>query len=70
MMTALLIALHATAGVICFAAGLLCIPLRRAWSWRFRAYAGSLLAMLAFVAGSVTVSWADLDVAARLTSLA
>lgn len=33
----------------------------------FPAYAGSLLAMLAFVAGSVTVSWADLDVAARLT---
>lgn len=67
MLHTLLIALHATAGVICFATGLLCIPLQRARSWRFRIYAGSLLAMLAFVAGSIAVSWTDLDVAARLT---
>ena len=51
MLHTVLIALHATAGVGCFAAGLLCIPLQAPGSWRFRVYAGSLLAMLAFVAG-------------------
>src|SRR5947207_633188 len=66
MLHTVLIALHATAGVGCFAAGLLCIPLQAPGSWRFRVYAGSLLAMLAFVAGSIAVGWADLDMTTRL----
>lgn len=66
MMHTVLIVLHATAGVVCFAAGLLCVPLQAPGSWRFRVYAGSLLAMLAFVAGSIAVSWAGLDLTTRL----
>ena len=66
MLHTVLIALHATAGVVCFAAGVLCIPLQAPGSWRFRVYAGSLLAMLAFVAGSIAVGWADLDMTTRL----
>jgi len=43
MLRTVLIALHAAAGAACFAAGLLCLPLRAARSWRFRV-CGSLLA--------------------------
>jgi hypothetical protein len=66
MLHSVLIVLHAAAGVLCFAAGLLCIPLRAVGSWRFRIYAGSLVAMLGFVIGSIAYSWVDLDVATRL----
>lgn len=66
MLHTVLIVLHAGAGLACFAAGLACIPLRAPGSRRFRVYAGSLLAMLAFVAAAVGVSWADLDVTSRL----
>jgi hypothetical protein len=66
MLHAVLIGLHAAAGVVCFAAGLLCIPLRAPGSWRFRVYAGSLVAMLGFVIGSIAYSWVGLDVATRL----
>jgi hypothetical protein len=67
MLHSILIALHAAAGVACLAAGLLCLlPLRAPGSWRFRVYGGSLLAMLGFVAGSIAVSWAGLDVTTRL----
>lgn len=66
MLHTVLIVLHATAGVVCFVAGLLCIPLRAPGSWRFRVYAGSLLAMLAFVAGAIAVGWAGLDTTTRL----
>lgn len=53
-------------GVACFAAGLLCIPLQAPGSWRFRVYAGSLMAMLGFVAAAIGVSWADLELTSRL----
>lgn len=66
MLHTVLIVLHATTGVVSFAAGLLCIPLQAPGSWRFRVYAGSLLAMLAFVAGSIAVGWAGLDTTTRL----
>jgi hypothetical protein len=66
MLHSVLIGLHAAAGVICFAAGLLCIPLRAPGSWRFRVYAGSLLAMLGFVIGSIAYSWVGLSVTTRL----
>lgn len=66
MLHSVLIGLHAAAGVLCFAAGLLCIPLRAPESWRFRIYAGSLVAMLGFVIGSIAYSWVGLDVTTRL----
>jgi hypothetical protein len=66
MLHSVLIALHAVAAVACFAAGLLCLPLRAPGSWRFRIYGGSLMAMLGFVAASIAVSWADLEVTTRL----
>jgi hypothetical protein len=68
MLHTVLIVLHATAGVACFAAGLLCIPLQAPGSWRFRAYLGSLLAMLAFVAGAIGVAWGGLGLTSRLVS--
>lgn len=66
MLHTVLIVLHAAAGVVCFAAGLLCVPLQVPGSWRFRVYAGSLLAMLAFVAWAIAVGWAGLDMTTRL----
>jgi hypothetical protein len=66
MLHTVLIVLHATAGVAGFAAGLACIPLQAPGSWRFRAYAGSLLAMLAFVAGAIGVAWGGLGLTSRL----
>ena len=50
----------------CYAAGVLCIPLQAPGSWRFRVYAGSLMAMLGFVAAAIGVSWADLELTLRL----
>jgi hypothetical protein len=44
MLRTVLIVLHAAAGAACFAAGLLCLPLRAARSWRLRVCTGSLLA--------------------------
>src|SRR5215469_2563185 len=61
MLHSALIAVHDAA------AGLACLPLRAPGSWRFRVYAGSLLAMLVFVAGAITVGWASLDATARVT---
>lgn len=66
MLHTTLIVLHATAGVIAFTAGLFCIPLRTAGSWRFRVYAGSLLAMLVFVIAAISATWAELDLTSRL----
>jgi hypothetical protein len=51
-------------------AGLLCLPLRAPGSWRFRFYSGSVLDMLAFVAGSVGVSWVGLDMRVRVVAVA
>ena len=65
MLHTALIVLHAGAGLACFAGGRACIALRPPGSRRLRVYAGSLLAMLAFVAAAVEVSWADLDVTSR-----
>jgi hypothetical protein len=66
MLHTMLIVLHASAGVVAFTAGLFCIPLRAAGSWRFRVYAGSLLAMLVFVIAAISVTWAGLDLGSRL----
>lgn len=66
MLHTVLIVLHAAAGVVAFAAGLFCLPLRVAGSWRFRIYSGSLVAMLVFVLGAIAVTWADLSMASRL----
>lgn len=66
MLHSALIVLRAGAGVACFAAGVLCIPLQAPGSWRFRVYAGSLMAMLGFVAAAIGVSWADLELTSRL----
>jgi hypothetical protein len=46
--------------------GVLCIPLQAPGSWRFRVYAGSLMAMPGFVAAAIGVLWADLELASRL----
>lgn len=66
MLHTVLIVLHAAAGVAAFVAGLFCLPLRVDGSWRFRIYAGSLVAMLVFVLGAIAVAWADLSLASRL----
>jgi hypothetical protein len=52
--------------VACFAAGVLCIPLQAPGSWRFRVYAGSLMAMLGVRRRGDRVSWADLELTSRL----
>jgi hypothetical protein len=44
MLHTVLTVLRAAAGAACFAAGLLCLPLRAARSWRFCVRTGSLLA--------------------------
>ena len=61
-----LIALHALAGVVCFAAGALSLGLSTVRSWRFRAYLASLGALLLFMAAVIAVDWAGLDAATRL----
>lgn len=66
MLHTALIVLHAGAGAACFAAGVLCILLQAPGSWRFRVYAGSLMAMLGFVAAAIGVLWADLELTSRL----
>ncbi len=64
-----LIALHAGAGVVCFAAGVASLGLHTAASWRFAAYFGALFALLVFMAGAIAVDWAGLDSTARLIYL-
>jgi hypothetical protein len=66
MLPTALIVLHAGAGAACFAAGALCIQLQAPGSWRFRVYAGSLMAMLGFVAAVIGILWADLELTSRL----
>lgn len=66
MLHTALIVLHAGAAVACFAAWVLCVPLRAPGSWRFRVYAGSLMALLGFVAAAIGVWWADLELTSRL----
>jgi hypothetical protein len=61
-----LIALHALAGVVCFAAGVLSLGLVTAPSWRFQAYVGSLGGLVVFMVAAVAVDWAELDVTTRL----
>jgi hypothetical protein len=60
------IALHATAGVICFAAGVLCLGLSSPIRWRVSAYLGSLAALLVFLVAAVAVTWSGLDLGTRL----
>ena len=62
-----LIVLHATAALVCFAAGVLCLASRPETSGRMRLYFWSLLAMLAFVVAAIAVDWRDLDTAVRVT---
>jgi hypothetical protein len=64
-----LIALHAGAGVVCFAAGVSSLRLRTTASWRFGTYLAALLALLLFMAGAIAVDWAGLDATARLIYL-
>jgi hypothetical protein len=66
----LLITLHATAGVVSFAAGVLSLPLTSARSWRYPVYAVSLLALVVFMVTVVAVDWRGLDGTARMTYLA
>jgi hypothetical protein len=65
-----LIALHALAGVVCFAAGVLSLPLSTTASWRFRTYAIALAALLVFMAAVVALDWPDLDTGTRIVFLA
>jgi hypothetical protein len=62
-----LIVLHATAALVCFAAGVLCLCAAPETSGRIRLYFWSLLAMLAFVVAAIAVDWRDLDTAVRVT---
>jgi hypothetical protein len=65
MLHSALIVLHAGAGVACFAAAVLCIPLRHP-ARGVSVSTGSLMAMLGFVAAAIGVSWADLELTSRL----
>src|SRR5262245_28919380 len=62
----LFIALHATAGVGCFAAGVLCLGLTSAVRWRLDAYIGLLVGLLVFLVAAVLVAWPGLDLGTRL----
>jgi hypothetical protein len=61
-----LIALHAIAGLGCFAAGVMSLGLRSPESGRFRLYLGCLFALLLFMVAVVAVDWTGLDTTARL----
>ena len=61
-----LIWLHATAGVIAFAAGILCLRLTSAGSWWFRGYLAALVGLVVFMVAVVAVDWLGLDLASRL----
>lgn len=61
-----LIALHALAGVVCFAAGVLSVRSSTPESWWFRGYAISLAALVVFMTAVIAVDWPRLDTAARL----
>jgi hypothetical protein len=61
----LLIVLHATAGVVSFAAGVLSLPLTTVRSWRYQVYAVALLALVVFMVIVVAVDWRGLDDPAR-----
>jgi CDP-diglyceride synthetase len=65
MLHGALIALHATTGVLSFAAGALAMR-PGASAVTFRVYFWSLVAMLLFLAGAVAVAWPDLDSTTRL----
>ena len=66
MAHAILIAAHAVAGVVCFIAGALALRVSSPRSWQFRVFAGSLAAMLLFLAAAIGVDWGSLDATARL----
>ncbi len=61
-----LIALHALAGVACFAAGVLSLRRSTRGSWWFRGYAISLAALVLFMIAVIAVDWPRLDTSARL----
>jgi hypothetical protein len=69
MLHTVLIVLHATAALVCFAAGALSLGLGASTSWRFRLYFWSLAAMLLFMAAAIAAHWTDLDPTARLIFL-
>jgi hypothetical protein len=60
------IALHALAGVICFAAGILSLGLLTPASWRFTTYLGSLVGLLVFMVAAIAAHWSELDTATQL----
>jgi hypothetical protein len=60
------IALHATAGVICFAAGVLCLGLDSPVRWRLSVYLGSLVGLLVFLVAAIALTWSRLDLAPRV----
>jgi cell division protein FtsW (lipid II flippase) len=57
----LLIGLHATAGVVAFVAGVASLTLSTDRSWRFQAYAVSLIALVVFMVAAVAADWRTLD---------
>jgi hypothetical protein len=61
----LLIVLHATAGVLSFAGGVLSLSLTTVRSWRYQVYAVALLALVVFMVVVVAVDWRGLDGTAR-----
>ncbi len=61
-----LIALHALAGIGCFAAGTVSLRRQALESWWFRGYAVSLAALVSFMVAVIAVDWPHLDTSTRL----
>lgn len=69
MLHTTLIVLHTVAATVCFVAAILSLRLTTPGSWRFRTYLVTLVALVAFMVGSIAVDWPELDTTTRLVYL-